>query len=143
MKIDYCCNQSHITAHYQNQAGSGFSPSPYFRGGRQAGSGIGSIFRSIGRVVLPLVSKGAKAIGRQALSTGIQIAKDVVGGKSLKESAIRRGKQAGKSLIKQATSRKRKAPVSTTTNIKRRKTRKATSRTVARQKDIFDGGITP
>lgn len=137
MKVDYCCNPSRIHSHYQAQAGQGFT---YFKGGRQRGHGLGSLFRSLGRAVLPLVSKGAKAIGRQALSTGVQIAQDVVGGKSLKESAIARGKEAGKSLLHQAVSRKRRAPTALPVeNIKRRKTRKGNSRKSTRARDIFDG----
>ena len=41
-----------------------------FHGARiQRGYGVGSFFKSIGRVAIPLVKKGVNAIGRKAIKT--------------------------------------------------------------------------
>jgi len=53
---------------------------PFYSGAQfQRGHGLGSIFASIGRAVLPLVKSGAKAVGREVLKSGSRIASDVPG----------------------------------------------------------------
>jgi len=71
--------------YYLNQCGHGM---PVFYGSRmQRGHGIGSIFSGLFRTIFPLIKRIAPVLGRKALQTGIQIASDVAGGQSLKDSA--------------------------------------------------------
>ena len=71
--------------YYVNQCGHGL---PVFHGAyTQRGHGIGSLFSGLFRSVFPILKRAAPVIGRKALETGIQIAKDVAGGQTLKESA--------------------------------------------------------
>ena len=103
--------------HFRNQAGGAALPG--FRGVNiQRGYGLGSMFRSLFRFDMPLVKSGAKSVGKAALNTGIEVAKDVLAGKSLRNAAVERAKEAGGRLKQQAintlvpqtgTGRKRKA----------------------------------
>ena len=58
---------------------------PYFAGAQyQRGHGLGSLFRSLLRSAMPLIKRGAVALGKGALKTGVRIADDVLSGQSLK-----------------------------------------------------------
>ncbi len=66
----------------------------YIHRGRtiQRGSGLGSLFRGLMRYVVPigkkvLSSNVAKRLGKAALSEGVGLAKDVLGGRNVKGSA--------------------------------------------------------
>jgi len=80
---------------------SGFEGVPF-----QRGSGIGSIFRGLLRLILPVAKSAGKtaikAIGRQALSTGSELAGDVLRGEEIKKSMNKRGRRAVKRLASQA-----------------------------------------
>ena len=96
--------------YYLDQVGHG---GPYFSGGHyQQGYGLGNIFSAISKTVMPLIKSGAKAIGKQALKSGVGFASDVIKGKNVKQAAIDRAKAAGMSLLHQtvAPKRKRKTP---------------------------------
>ena len=99
---------------------------PYFAGpAYQRGHGIGSLFRGLFRFAMPLLKQGAKAVGRQALQTGIEVAGDMLENRPIKESLRTRVREAGSSLRTKAENkvnefhsgsgrrraRKRKAPV--------------------------------
>ena len=61
---------------------------PVFYGGRfQRGYGLGSFFKSLARSAVPLIQKGAKAVGKTALNAGMNLARDVMAGSNVKESA--------------------------------------------------------
>ena len=83
--------------YYSNQAGSGISG---FQGVRfQRGAGFfGNVFKS---AILPLL----KYFGRQALSTGTEIATDALDGENVLESMKKRGKQAAKNIAMDASDR--------------------------------------
>lgn len=85
------------TNYYLNQAGSGLSG---FSGNRyQRGHGFfGKLFSS---AVLPAL----KFLGRQALSTGVGVAEDVLEGKNFKESAKRRAIESGRATARAAVKR--------------------------------------
>ena len=75
----YCCNGAAVEQYYRNQVGTGL---PVFRGNRvQRGHGLGSMFKGLLKSVVPLVKSGAKSLGKQALSTGLDITRDVLSGK--------------------------------------------------------------
>jgi len=84
-------------AYYANQAGSGLAG---FQGVRyQRGHGFfSSIFQNVLR---PL----AKYLGKKALSTGVEIGSDILKGEDIKESAKKRLKTTGKSIVNDAIER--------------------------------------
>lgn len=82
--------------HQATQSGhglDGFHGLPY-----QRGAGLGSFFKSLFRVAVPVFKRVANAtarrVGRHALGAVSQIAADVTGGRDLKDSFKSRGKQA-------------------------------------------------
>ena len=83
------------THYYLEQQGGGM---PVFRGSLwqmghgQKGYGLGALFRSVTRSVMPLVKRGTKALGNIALNTGANFASDVIAGKNVKQAV----KQAAK-----------------------------------------------
>lgn len=99
--------------YYAQQAGSGL---PSFAGVRyQRGSGFwGTLFS---RAILPAV----KFLGKKALSTGVNVATDVLGGEKLKESLKKRARESGKELANKGISRA-KTYLQTGKGLKRKKT---------------------
>lgn len=94
---------THYHAYYENQIGGGrvgniFVGAPY-----QKGHGIGSFLGGLFRRVLPLLAKGARAIGREALRAGANVMEDMTEGNTpFKESLKRRAGESGKNLRKKA-----------------------------------------
>ena len=83
--------------YYARQVGGAL---PYFTGARvQRGHGFGSLFSGLLRTVAPLIRRGAVVLGKRALTTGAQIAGDVVAGKNIKKAAQRRATAAGRHLM--------------------------------------------
>ena len=65
MRVKYCCDAKAYENYYLSQVGLGMS---YFVGARvQQGYGLGNLFNSIAKSVLPLVKKGPKTLGKQVL----------------------------------------------------------------------------
>ena len=84
---EFCCeaNKDFYEQYYANQSGLGI---PVFHGALgQRGHGLGSMISGFFRRAFPFIFSGAEALGKQALKTGVNIANDVIDGKSLKESA--------------------------------------------------------
>ncbi len=83
------------------QEGHGFVGIPY-----QRGSGLGSIFRSIFRFILPTVKslgkKAVKTVGKQALVTGAKIAADLAEGRNFQESVKKHGRSAASNILSDA-----------------------------------------
>jgi len=89
--------------YYINQAGGGGDRmSNFYRGGiYQKGNGLGAILSSVFRAVLPLVKSGAKYIGKEALTTGLDIINDQeASGDSYEKVIKRQMSEAGKRVIK-------------------------------------------
>ena len=129
MRTKYCCNAKAYENYYLNQVGNG---GPFFSGPRyQKGYGLGNIFSSIAKTVLPLVKSGAKAIGKEVLRSGAGFASDLLAGKNAKQAAVNRVKAVGTNLL-QAATRKRKVPT-TRNKIPARVQKKKRRRT----RDIF------
>ena len=64
---------------------------PVFSGARiQRGHGLGSILGGFRRLVLPFIKNNAKNVLTNAVKRGIEVADDVLEGRTLKESAKRR-----------------------------------------------------
>jgi len=92
-----CCP---YRSYYLNQAG-GASSLPVFRGSPyQKGHGLGSLFSSLARFAVPLLKRGAKYLGRRALQTGVEIARDVVEDKQdWREATKRRLKSTANTIM--------------------------------------------
>ena len=78
------------THYYLGQQGRGmsvFRGSPWQIGHGQKGYGLGALFRTVAGAAMPLVKRGAKALGNIALNTGVIFASDVLAGKNVKQAA--------------------------------------------------------
>lgn len=85
---------------YCNQNGQGL---PVFIGGRsQGGRGIGSFFSGLGRMVLPWLKTGGKALLREGVGTGLHVANDALAGRNIGESFRDRAKESGRRLLQGA-----------------------------------------
>ena len=83
--------------YYARQVGGAL---PYFTGARvQRRHGFGSLFSGLLRSVAPLIRRGAVALGKRALTTGAQLASDVVAGQNVKKVSTRRATAAGRDLM--------------------------------------------
>lgn len=120
--------------YFKNQAGGATLPG--FRGASvQRGYGLGSMFRSLFRFAFPLVKSGAKTVGKTALNTGIEIAKDALAGKNLRTAAVERAREAGGQLKQRALTAVKNTLVSQTgTGRKRKAAESKTSTTTKRAK---------
>lgn len=138
MLVPYTCCTKKIEDYYVRQTGKGL---PYYQGTvLQKGYGIGGFFAKLFRSAMPFLWSGAKAVGKEALRTGTQVANDVLTGENFKTSLRARAKESGKLLAKKAIhkademigrgghKRKRKTPK----RFISRKTKKVKGR------DIFD-----
>lgn len=65
-------------AYYKNQLGSGVSV-VYKGAPHQRGHGIGSFLGGLFRSIAPLLKSGAKAVGQEALRSGINVLSDIAG----------------------------------------------------------------
>ena len=125
--------------YYARQAGGSL---PYFAGAQyQRGHGLGSLFGGLLRSVMPLLKRGAVALGRGALKTGVRIADDVLSGQNIKTAAKRRVTDALRSGLRAPPPGKpikRPTAKATVTAVKRRHKRKTFKK---READIFDNGF--
>ena len=93
------CHKNQYLDYYVNQAGGDM---PAFVGARyQKGHGLGNILRTLTRFALPMIKKGVKVIGKQALKTGLDVAGDMMAGEPVKKAAKHRISQGLKNLINQ------------------------------------------
>jgi hypothetical protein len=70
----------HYTRYYVGQSGGGSKIGPLYKASFrvQRGNGLGSFFRGLFRFVKHLLYSGAKAVGREAISTGSNILTDML-----------------------------------------------------------------
>ena len=100
MLVKYCCDAKAYENYYLSQVGHGMF---YFAGARaQQCYGLGNLFRSIAKSILPMVKKGAKTLGKQVLQSAFEIASDVLQGKNVKQATIDQAKAAGWNLLQAA-----------------------------------------
>jgi hypothetical protein len=134
--------------YYENQAGSGF---PVFTGyANQKGHGLGGIFRTIYKFILPLfkthalpvLKRGGEVLGSEAIKAVSNIANDVITGKNIHQSTKDNVKDAINNLSQKAQSslqeggRKRKKNMGK--KIKNSFIQPKISKKIRRLKDIFD-----
>ena len=86
--------------YYSNQAGNGMG---YFAGRsympQQSGDGIGNFLKSAGKFLTPILSRGARTVGKNLLSSGVGIVGDLMEGKKFKDVAKSRLKETGKNVM--------------------------------------------
>ena len=108
MQVKYCCDAKAYENYYLSQVGHCM---PYFAGARvQQSYRLGNLFSSIAKSVLFLVKKGAKALGKQVLQSGVDFASGVLQGKNVKQAAIDQAKAAGTNLLQAAQQKQKAAP---------------------------------
>ena len=91
MKPTHRCDTKAYHDYYIHQAGKGY---PVFAGRRyQRGHGLGSIFGGLFKAAMPLLKKGAKTLGREALKTGLNIVGYVEQGRNIEKAAKSRNQQ--------------------------------------------------
>lgn len=96
MRVQYVpASEQDWVLHYQR---GGFIGIPY-----QRGCGLGSVFRSLFRAILPIAKSAGKVVGKRALQAGAEIASDLVAGKNFKSSLEQRGKEASIELLDKAS----------------------------------------
>ena len=101
VRVRYTPNFTSFHEYYNNQA-LGRTPNTFSGPLVQRGHGLGGIFSSIFRtvapifrgVVAPLLKRGAKAVGKQAITAGAQIATDALAGKPIKQAFKARSQEA-------------------------------------------------
>lgn len=68
----------------------------------QRGAGLGSFFRSLFRMAIPMIRSAATHVGKQALASGAHMATDVLQGMPILQSLEERGKKGAANLFRQA-----------------------------------------
>lgn len=135
MKQRYCCDaqKSLFTDYYVNQAGGNI---PVFQGSRgQRGHGFGSVLSGLFRSAMPML----KRIGKQALTTGAYIAKDMLSGKKFGDSARARVSQGINSFLPDENDVSEQTGAGRARRAKRKRTvnRKSKRRRTKNYNDIF------
>ena len=85
----------------QQYGGNSYTPFvglPY-----QRGAGIGSIFRSLLRFLIPIGREAGAAIGRQGLESGVRVLNGVLEGRDLRQSLEHEGRAGLKNLLDKAS----------------------------------------
>ena len=132
MKKPYCCEASRALYedYYTKQSGGEL---PVFYGARtQRGHGIGSVLGGLFRRALPFLKSGAEILGKQALN----VATDMIDGKSFKESAKDRLKEGIKTFASQREAIQQSG--SGVRRKRRRQSKKSSKKNKKRKIDIFD-----
>ena len=95
---------SHYIAYYDQQTGGSIGVKNVYTGSTyQRGSGIGSFIGAIFRKIVPYLSRGAKAVGKEAVRAGLNVLDDVATeGVSFKDSINTRLRESGKNLKRKA-----------------------------------------
>lgn len=89
--------------YYANQASqSGYGMEGYKGVPYQRGGGLGSFFRSLFRMAVPVLKSMGRQVGKHALTAGANIASDLVKGRPLFESAKQHAKMETSQFLKDA-----------------------------------------
>jgi len=95
-------SSDYYTQYYLEQAlGRGLGGN--FKGFKgQKGNGLAGFLSGIFRSVFPYIKSGTKAVGKEIFNTGINLLRDNLNGKPLKESVKTRVTEAGNTLTSKA-----------------------------------------
>ena len=108
-----------------------FRGSPWQIGHGQMGYGLGGLFRSVARAVMPMVKSGAKALGNIALKSGANFVGDVLAGKNVREAAKARTLEAANVAKRKAVNK-----LMNQTGSGKRGSRQAAKKTVKKRKAL-------
>ena len=129
----YDVNNVKFSDFFQEGAGSEryFEGLPYQRGYGRHRSGVGAIFRSLIRYILPVLKRAAPVLKKEGLETGARILNDIAEGESVGEAVVKESKQTAKNIAQRVLTgegrrRRRRRKVS-------RKTKSAVRRSVGRR----------
>lgn len=87
---------------YRAQAGQSGHGLPGFQGlPYQRGNGLGSLFKGLFRMILPVAKNVGKVLGKEALSTGALIAQDLVRGDSTFKDSLEKNSRKGAANVLQ------------------------------------------
>lgn len=154
MRVPYIPVQSHVWEEFlaaqQHGAGlPGYGGAPY-----QRGAGLGSFFRGLFKMAVPLLKRAAKVVGKEALKTGVSVIGDVVRGGELLPSLETHGREAAGNLADRAKEflgqegggtggggphrrrRRRRRVIGKKQKLKKRKPKKAQKTVVKKRKSI-------
>ena len=95
MRVKYTPNPR-LYEEYYKQIGHGF---PVYIGSMR-GSGVGSVLSGLFRAAIPLLKKGGRALLSEGLSSGLQVAQNVIDGQNFKKAVKQQSKKVGKRLLK-------------------------------------------
>ena len=94
---------SHYVRYYDEQIGGGDVRNVFAGSTFQRGLGVGAWLSGLFRRILPYVTSGAKALGKETLRAGIKVVDDVVNsGVNFKEAVKSRAKESGRNLKRKA-----------------------------------------
>ena len=134
-------NEAHWLRYYNTQAaqtGFGYTAALPYQRRRGIGSLIGTALRSLLPIAKSVGKSAVKSLGKEAFSTGLQIAGDAIQGRNIGEAAEEHGKAAAVRLLNKA------ANATTTKRKKKRKGQRGRGlgfrpKTIKRQRkrDIF------
>ena len=82
-----------------------FRGSSWQRGYGQTDYGLGRLFRSFRKIAKPMIKSGAKALGKIALTSGVNLLGDVLSGKNPKQAAKARALEGANVAKMQAIQR--------------------------------------
>lgn len=116
--------------YYINQAGSGIGG---FAGTRYQ-KGDGFFGRLISGSILPIIKKVLPFLGKTALNSGIDVINDLSKGDSFKESAKRRMKEAGESIVNKSVEKVKQLTGSGMARRKKKSTKKKKAKGVTKRK---------
>jgi len=108
----------------------------YYQGHNyQRGAGLGTIFSSLMRYALPFLKSAGKAVAKQGLQTGIDLAGDVLAGQNIKAATKRRVRTGARKLYKKAVNKLNQTGTGTRRRKRKRTvTRKRGRKTIKRRK---------
>ena len=98
MRIYYTPDANRYEQYYRSQIGNGL---PIYVGGIRGG-GLGSVLGGLFRSVAPLIKQGGQTLLKEGVSTGLNIANDVLAGRNFKQAVKKRTGNAGKRMLKRA-----------------------------------------
>ena len=106
--VDFDVNSVLFTDFFQ-EGGSRdlyFEGIPFQRGyGKEHRAGIGAVFRSLLRVLLPVMKKAGSAVKKEGLETGARILSDVAQGVPIQDAVVEEVKTGAKHLAERAMQR--------------------------------------
>lgn len=139
---------STLNDYYMQQARSSL-PSYYIGPSHQRGHGLGGIFASLFKAampvlksVAPVLKRGAKAVAREAITTGAQVATDALAGEDWKKSAAKHSNLVARRLVKKGaqnlSSMLNERNITTKRKGGKAKSIKATKTRKIKSRDVFD-----